>query len=471
MTLPDLTMARPPRREARWVGVALAAVLITAGTRLGPELLSGLPGSTDANSAGPNIPPAAASDQSASAAQTGLVPPDERIAFWEPRVAADSRDYLSALHLADAYLDRARATADLADLQRAEAVLAQIAGAAPDSTQVLSRQAQVAFSLHEFSRAAVLADQVIATAPQDLTALAVAADARLEMGDLAGARERYDRLATLAPSGPVWSRLGRLAWLEGDVSDALALIQRAISDADANGFGEESAFYRNQLGELLRATGDLGRAAAAYESALKALPGYPAATIGLAAVRDQQGRRSEAIALLEAATTRLPTPEAVAALGDLYLLDGNTADASRQFALVERIGEVAQATGSVYDRQLVLFAADHDRDAITAVARARAELEIRTDIYGWDALAWALYKAGRLDEAAASMAQALTHGTPDPRLAYHAGMISAARGETARARDFLARALVGAAYLPPLQIPVAERTLASLGGAADEARP
>jgi tetratricopeptide (TPR) repeat protein len=404
----------------------------------------------------------AVGDQAPVAGAIGLVSPDERVAFWEPRVAADPRDYLSALHLADAYAGRARVTADLADLQRAEAALRRAATVAPNTLLVVPRQAQLAFALHEFARAAALADEVLAVAPDDLTALAVAGDALLETGDLAGARQHYDRLNVLAPSAPVWSRLARLAFLEADISAAFSLVGRAIQDAEANGFADEAAFYRYQLGELHRATGDLAAAGVAYETALDALPGYPAATIGLAMTREGQGRRTEAIALLEAATNRLPTPDAVAALGDLYFLAGDADAADRAYALVERISEVARATGAIYDRQLVLFAADHDRAVEAAISLAESELELRQDIYAWDALAWALYKGDRLDEAAVAANHAMALGTPDPRLVYHAGMIAAARGETDIAQRLLTQALAGAAYLPPLQVPIAEEALAAL---------
>jgi tetratricopeptide (TPR) repeat protein len=250
--------------------------------------------------------------------------------------------------------------------------------------------------------------------------------------------------------------------LEADISAAFSLVGRAISDAEANGFGDEAAFYRYQLGELHRATGDLAAAGAAYETALDAIPEYPAATIGLAMTREGQGRRTEAIALLETATNRLPTPEAVAALGDLYFLAGDLEAAERAYALVERIGAVARATGAVYDRQLILFAADHDRAVEGAISLAESELELRHDIYAWDALAWALYKDDRLDEAAAAADRSMALGTPDPRLAYHAGMIAAARGETDLARRLLTQALAGAAYLPSLQVPIAEEALAAL---------
>jgi hypothetical protein len=41
-------------------------------------------------------------------------------------------------------------------------------------------------------------------------------------------------------------------------------------------------------------------------------------------------------------------------------------------------------------------------------------------------------------------------------------MIAAARGETDLAQGLLTQALAGAAYLPPLQVPIAEDALAAL---------
>ena len=101
-----------------------------------------------------------------------------------------------------------------------------------------------------------------------------------------------------------------------------------------------SGLLRVPAGELHRSAGQLAEAEAAYEQALEMLPGHIPATAGLARIREAQGRRAEAITLLEAATARLPQPELVAALGDLYALAGDAAAAERQYALVERIGEV-----------------------------------------------------------------------------------------------------------------------------------
>jgi tetratricopeptide (TPR) repeat protein len=391
----------------------------------------------------------------------GLLPPSKRIAFWETRVAAGG-SHLDLIHLADAYLDRSRASGALDDLERAATALDRAAETAPFPAQVTVRRALVAFALHDFGGAIERADAVLADAPEDLAALGVAADARLETGDLAGARERYQQLARLAPSPAAWSRLGRLAFLTGDVDGARRLVARAASVARDEGAPDAVAFYQFQLGDLCRAGGQLDKAEAAYSASLAALPDYVPAMAGLAAVLEATGRRGEAIDVLERATARQPQPELIAALGDLYALSGQKAKARMQYRLVEGIARLAAATGSVYDRQLVIFAADHRRGVANAVRRARAELAVRADVYGHDALAWALYRAGSLEEAAEQSRAALSLGTPDPRIAYHAGLIAAARGEREQAAALLLEALDGAAMLPPLQVPEARAALAAL---------
>ncbi|HEX5579466.1 MAG TPA: thioredoxin, partial [Candidatus Limnocylindria bacterium] len=62
---------------------------------------------------------------------------------------------------------------------------------------------------------------------------------------------------------------------------------------------------------------------------------------------------------------------------------------------------------------------------------------------------------------------ALALGTPDPRIAYHAGLIAAANGDHARAVALLRVAVRGVAMLPPLQGAVARQALRDLqeGGA------
>jgi tetratricopeptide (TPR) repeat protein len=394
------------------------------------------------------------------------VPPSARVAFWERRVSAASThpSYLDLIYLADAYLDRSRATGDLDDLTRAQTALGKAAAVTPDPKGVQIRQALVAFSLHEWQEAERRSDDLLAADPTNVAALGLSGDVYLETGRVEQARARYAALDGLVSSPAVWSRLARLAFLTGNPDQAIRLVSRAATAAVQEGAADAVAFYRFQLAELYRQTAQLDRAASQYQAALEALPSYLPASVGLARTREAQGQRAEAIRLLERAVAQLPQPETVAMLGDLYALNGHARRAEQTYALVDRIGEVARATGSVYDRQLTIFDADHDRNLADAVTRARQELEARPDVYGYDALAWALFKSGDLDGAATAAAHAVSLRTPDPRIAFHAGMIAAAQGRLDEAHKLLTAAVRGAAMLPPLQVPVAEAALAALNG-------
>jgi tetratricopeptide (TPR) repeat protein len=456
---PRLRLVRP-----RLAGIVVAAASLVAAS-YGVAWLSRLP--APAAAVAPSSPAASLAPLDIPAAGLSerlLARFDRAITAWNTNVTANAGDYVSATNLGNVYVGRARLTGDLADYLRA--LKAADRAMEINATYMPARglRATVLFALHDFRGALEEAQGTRELDTGNLQALATIGDASLELGDVDAARRAYGELQRLAPMAPVFSRLAHLAFINGQPDRAIELVRMAVDDVAQEPPSETTAFYSFQLGELYRARGLVSDAATAYTQALDDLPTYVPARAGLARIREAQGHRDEAIQLLEGATARLPQPDLVAALGDLYALSGDQVAAERQYALAERIGQLAVATGSVYDRQLVLFAADHDRGAAEAVKRARAELEVRRDIYGHDALAWALFKVGELDEAADQAAAALALGTLDPRLAYHAGMIAAAQGRSDDARRLLTAAHDGVAYLPPLQVPVLEATLVELRG-------
>jgi len=167
-----------------------------------------------------------------------------------------------------------------------------------------------------------------------------------------------------------------------------------------------------------------------------------------------------AIQKYEQAVKILPDPVFVAALGDLYELAGRRQEAGAQFALCEKLGTLAAANGEVYNRLLAQFYADHDLKPDEAYRLAEREYEVRRDIYGADALAWAAFKAGRLDEARRASKGSLRLGTEDAKLFYHAGIIARASGDAATARTYLQRALKLSPQFDPRQARIAKRVLA-----------
>jgi tetratricopeptide (TPR) repeat protein len=162
----------------------------------------------------------------------------------------------------------------------------------------------------------------------------------------------------------------------------------------------------------------------------------------------------------------VPEPASLAALGDLYAAVGDERAAADRYATVEAIATLQAVNRRLYDRQLALFRADHGGDLDGALEIARQGLVTRRDIYGYDVLAWVLFRLGRLDEARQASDSALAMGTPDARLWFHAGMISAGLGDDDRARTELTRALDLHPAFDPLLAPRAAETLAELGGPA-----
>jgi tetratricopeptide (TPR) repeat protein len=316
---------------------------------------------------------------------------------------------------------------------------------------------------HDFTGALAEARAILADAPDQTQALATLGDAALELGDYTTAETSYNQLQQAAPGAAVTARLARLAFLQGDVDGAAQLADRAIGEAASNeDAGLANSWYSYLAGTIALATGKPADALADFDAALAQWPDSFLALAGRGRALAADGRTEEAIDSYQAAIAISPQPEALAALGDLYALRGDTADANKQYDTVEFMGQLAAVNAQVYNRALVLFWVNHERNATQALALAETELQTRKDIYGWDAYAWALLANGRAADADAAMQNALALGTNDALLSYHAGMIAAALGDTARARTLLQDALSLTGALDPYSANRASDTLATL---------
>jgi tetratricopeptide (TPR) repeat protein len=387
---------------------------------------------------------------------------DRRISFWQRRVAANPRDDLSWTNLGDLFDLKGRQTGDISNYTSAQAAYATALDIAPRSTAALTGAARIDATLHDFAGALSAATAVLELDPGAYGALGIVFDSSLELGDIANARHALELLAARVDSPAVMSRQARLAFITGDTAAALALsAQAADFAADAGEPGTTVALYEFIAAEYALLAGDLDAAAAGYRAALNDLPGYPAARFGLGRVDYALGDLTGAIANLEAATATLPRPDMLAFLGDLYMAAGRHEDAFNQYATVDFIHGLAAGDGArVYDREYVNFLSDHGRDPGRAVALATTEALVRQDVYGYDALAWALHAAGDGAHALAATRLALADGTQDARLLIHAGLIELTNGLSAEGRAHLDAGLALNPSFSPLVIQAARAALA-----------
>lgn len=405
---------------------------------------------------------AISSQQSARPEPANRPNADIAVAFWQGRVAQTPNSFLDYTLLAEAYARKARETGDVSYYQRAEASLRRALEINPNYVQASAALSSVLFSMHDFEGALALAESLTDN-PRATQALAVTGDTQLALGNYDEAEAAYQKLAALGPGPGLYSRQAIWADLHGDHAQALSLMQQAADLAWQSGdYRESLAWYDFQLGELNFKSGNLKEAEAHYKAANQTFANNYLALAGLGKVRAAQGRYDEAVKLYEQAVAIIPQPDLLAALGDLYTLTGQPDKAKLQYDTVEFIGQLAEINQVVYNRQLALFYANHDLNLAKALELAQNEIVTRKDIYGYDALAWALYKNGRYAEATEAIAQATQLGARDAMLYYHAGMIYEATGDHDQAQAMLKEALAINPHFDLLQSRLAQAALNQL---------
>ena len=437
----------------RAAGILIAAAAVVLATHLGSAL-------APRPAPDPALPPAAALTDPSGIAHASIDTIDRSIGAWTQNLIANPRDFLAATNLAVLYHGRGRLSGDLADTDRALEAAATALHIAPGHAPARAAEAAIRFTLHDFVGARGVAEALVRDDPTQLGALATLADAKLELGRLAGARADYERLAAATGGPAVDVRLARLAYVSGDPDGAVAHA-RAAYDAAARAGASDASFYAYALGEYARLTGDVVVARGGFEAALATRPDDLGALVGLARIDAFDGRLDAAIAGLRRAAAIAPQPETLALLGDLLAGRGDEAGARLQYDTVRLTSELSALAGAVYDRQLSLFALDHGGATEAILASARAALDVRADAGGHDLVAWAAYRLGRLDEARRASESALATGTRDARILFHAGAIARAAGDADRGRELLREAIALGPALDPLERAEAERLLAA----------
>jgi tetratricopeptide (TPR) repeat protein len=396
---------------------------------------------------------------------------NETIRFLEARLVRDPEDFIALNKLASAYLQQVRETGDITYLDLASRAATRSISALPAEQNKggLAVLTQVEFSSHDFVSARRDAERLIEIDPGKGYTYQLLGDALGELGEYEQAERAFQKMRELGgvqalTKVAVAERLSRLATLRGHQEDAKRYLERAEKEllSMPEPAGEPLAWCKLQMGETEFALGHYPRAERYYRESLEIFPGYFKAIAALGRVRAAQGDLNGAIEHYEKVVKMVPDPGFVASLGDLYKLAGRDADADRQYALVEQIGHLSEITGTLYNRQLACFYADHDLKAEEAYQDAVNEYRIRRDVYGADTLAWTAFKAGKVAEAQDAIGEALKLGTRDARLFYHAGMIAKAGGKASEAKAMLDRALSLSPGFDPLQASRARAGLSEL---------
>ena len=365
-------------------------------------------------------------------------PTQALIDFLVDRVTADPDDGDAQLELGYALLQRIRETGDPSLYGVAERAFDAARRLLPGDPRPLVGIGGLQLGRHEFEAALDSGEAALELDASDSSASAVIVDALIELGRYEEAFPAVEDLVRTSVDLTTLARLSYARELQGDLDGALAAMREAADSPSVA--AENTAFALSLVGQLERLNGDAAAARAAYEAALDLAPDYAPALAGLGRLAVGDGDLDGAIGYFERAAGILPLAEYVIALGETLEAAGDTVGARRQYELARAQLTLFEASGVIVDVEFALFEADHG-DAGPALRLAEAAYGATPTVRAADALAWALHRSGRDDEAWERSQEALRLGSRDPLLQFHAGVIAAALGDGVAARDHLEAAL------------------------------
>src|SRR5207247_4054016 len=260
---------------------------------------------------------------------TGLSPGDtgELIARLQASLRANPDDVTSLDSLGLAYQQRARETGDPSYYTKSDEALHRALGLAPRDLFATSGLGSLALSRHRFREALVLGHRAHAISPTTARNYGVIGDALVELGRYREGFRAFDTMAAMRPDLSSYARISHARELLGDIPGAISAMKLAL-DA-ASGQGEAEAWTHVQLGKIYFSVGRLNAAGAEDRRALQVFPGYAYALDALARVEAARGRYRSAIAFEQEAVNRIPLPQYVSNLGDLYRVTGREQQARR----------------------------------------------------------------------------------------------------------------------------------------------
>jgi tetratricopeptide (TPR) repeat protein len=400
--------------------------------------------------------------------QGGQSATDAEVAKASAATARRPESDTAWVNLGDAFMQKARETADSAYYSRAEQAYRKALALNAKCIDALAGMAWVNGSRHEFEASIDWSRRVLAIDPNYAAAFGLIGDAAVEMGDYDEAFDQYQKMLDIKPDLSSYGRSAHLLQLTGDTRRATWLMMKGI--AAGSPYAENTAWCRSQVGLIYYAEGAYLAAEQVLEEGLKKLPNDYRLLAAMGKVKAAKSDYAGAIEHYRRASEVAPQQDIVAALGDLYQSTGQTEEMKRQYALVESIARLNKANGVKGDMLTAKFYADHDIHLEEALKMEEEEYSTRKNVYVADTLAWCYFKNGRIEEAKKYIRLALKQNTPEALFLFHKGMIYGKAGDLAVAQQAFYEALSLSSNFDPVWAPVARQRLLELGAERNRIR-
>jgi tetratricopeptide (TPR) repeat protein len=350
----------------------------------------------------------------------------DRVDVAASRHLTHPHDARASMDLATSLLRLARVTEDTAAAIRAEGLLRGLLNSEPDGYLGRRQLAAALLAQHRFGDAIREADRCLATQPGDTAALGIVADAAVELGEYRRAFAAVEAMLATRPDAGAYARASFLKRLLGDVDGAVRLMRMAAAatsptDADA------LAWAHVELGQLLLEQNRPREARREIEHGRHLLAGFPEATRNLARALAADGRIGEALVQLQELLGASPSPADHALAADLFARLGRPEMSARH----ARIAEAAWRSDAADPVSFAHFLIARGR-AEEAVMIAGRAASTKSDVFTIDALAWAQFRAGRLEQASEGYARIDRSGLRPPAVKARAQAVAEALARAER---------------------------------------
>ncbi|MGI8775211.1 MAG: tetratricopeptide repeat protein [Actinomycetota bacterium] len=388
---------------------------------------------------------------------------DATIATLESQVAGDRASAETHASLGLAYLNKARATAEPSWYTRAEDALTR-------SLETDDSENFTAFvgmgvlqgARHDFTGSLNWARRAQEVNPFNSFAYGIEGDALIQLGRANQADAAFQEMIDRRPDLGSFARIAYARQVRGDTKGAIEAMESARQTAASP---EDFAWTSYHLAELYVGSGRLKRAEKEYGRGAAADPQHHLPDEGFAHLAFTRGDYPEAIRLLSSVIDRVPLPDYMIALGDLYLLADEPDLAEAQYRRAEEKLAGFHAAGVNPDTEEALFYADDLRDPARALEISTRLMEDRsTNFEVLDAHAWALHATGRRVAAEKFIRRALAGSAWDPGVLFHAGAIADSLGKPRLALERYEAAVDADPYFSFRYSHVAQKRLRALSG-------
>ena len=358
-------------------------------------------------------------------------PIDQEIADQQKLIVNGSSSRPSFERLGWTFIKKARLSFDAGFYKLAEQCAACMETQASTGPDMLLLRAHALQSLHRFAEAEAAARKLVGMRdfPFDYGVLG---DVLIDQGKVREGAAAYQRMVDLRPDLQSYARAAHVRWLTGDLEGAIELMNLATAAASPND-PEAAAWAFTRLALYQLQDGTTKHALESCASALTLQSDYAPAMLARGRILLAANRAADALVDLERAAKLNPLPEYQWTLADALTSAGNR---DRAAAIESQL--TARSTED--PRTVSLYLATRQQNLERALQLAQQELTNRNDVFTHDALGWALAAAGRATEAQQHINQALSEGTADPRLYFHAGVIAALNDQDKQAKRWLNKA-------------------------------